>query len=291
MSSKRLTAVAGDVQIGGDSPIVVQTMCNTHTYDVEETVTQCIRMRDAGARLIRITVPGLNEIPHLQAIRDRLREAGVSTPLVADIHFSSETAIAAARIVEKVRINPGNFHKDHQQAREQFLRFLDVCKEYGLHPVIEIKPNADVETMDELAKLLLARKEKDMFVIISFGREICVRIKELMPDTPVYYLIGYEGVSREDIDFAVKNHLDGMDIHVYLPDDYVNAVKDAGLDIIVWTIDDMDNVERFYELGVNAITTNSITQVKPQGNIFQQFLWAMRDLFYNLKQSIAKLFG
>ena len=131
MSSKRLTAVAGDVQIGGDSPIVVQTMCNTHTYDVEETVTQCIRMRDAGARLIRITVPGLNEIPHLQAIRDRLREAGVSTPLVADIHFSSETAIAAARIVEKVRINPGNFHKDHQQAREQFLRFLDVCKEYG----------------------------------------------------------------------------------------------------------------------------------------------------------------
>ena len=131
MSSKRLTAVAGDVQIGGDSPIVVQTMCNTHTYDVEETVAQCIRMRDAGARLIRITVPGLNEIPHLQAIRDRLREAGVSTPLVADIHFSSETAIAAARIVEKVRINPGNFHKDHQQAREQFLRFLDVCKEYG----------------------------------------------------------------------------------------------------------------------------------------------------------------
>lgn len=131
MSSKRLTAVAGDVQIGGDGPIVVQTMCNTHTYDVEETVAQCIRMRDAGARMIRITVPGLNEIPHLQAIRDRLRKAGVSTPLVADIHFSSETAIAAARIVEKVRINPGNFHKDHQQAREQFLRFLDVCKEYG----------------------------------------------------------------------------------------------------------------------------------------------------------------
>ena len=62
-------------------------------------------------------------------------------------------------------------------------------------------------------------------------------------------------------------------------------------DIIVWTIDDMDSVERFYELGVNAITTNSITQEKPQGNIFQQFLWAVRDLFYNLKQSIAKLFG
>ena len=88
-------------------------------------------MRDAGAELIRITVPGLQEIPHLPEIRDRLRAAGVGTPLVADIHFSSETALAAARIVEKVRINPGNFHKDHQKAREQFGRFLEVCRESG----------------------------------------------------------------------------------------------------------------------------------------------------------------
>ena len=131
MTSKRITAQAGSVRIGGDAPIVVQTMCNTHTYDIEETVAQCIRMRDAGAELIRITVPGLQEIPHLTEIRDRLRAAGVGTPLVADIHFSSETALAAARIVEKVRINPGNFHKDHQKAREQFGRFLEVCRECG----------------------------------------------------------------------------------------------------------------------------------------------------------------
>lgn len=131
MTSKRITAQAGSVRIGGDAPIVVQTMCNTHTYDIEETVAQCIRMRDAGAELIRITVPGLQEIPHLTEIRDRLRAAGVGTSLVADIHFSSETALAAARIVEKVRINPGNFHKDHQKAREQFGRFLEVCRECG----------------------------------------------------------------------------------------------------------------------------------------------------------------
>ncbi len=131
MTNKRITAHAGSVRIGGDAPIVVQTMCNTHTYDIEETVAQCIRMRDAGAELIRITVPGLQEIPHLTEIRDRLRAAGVGTPLVADIHFSSETALAAARIVEKVRINPGNFHKDHQKAREQFGRFLEVCRECG----------------------------------------------------------------------------------------------------------------------------------------------------------------
>ena len=131
MTSKRITAQAGSVRIGGDAPIVVQTMCNTHTYDIEETVAQCIRMRDAGAELIRITVPGLQEIPHLTEIRDRLRAAGMETPLVADIHFSSETALAAARVVEKVRINPGNFHKDHQKAREQFGRFLEVCRECG----------------------------------------------------------------------------------------------------------------------------------------------------------------
>ena len=143
------------------------------------------------------------------------------------------------------------------------LEYLDVCKRYSLHPVIEIKPNADVNTMDELSRILLSREEKDMFVIICFNREICVRIKELMPETPVYYLISFEDVSREDIDFAVNNRLDGMDIHVFLPDDYVKAVVDSGLDVFVWTIDDIRNAERFYELGVTAITSNALSQEKP----------------------------
>ena len=138
--------------------------------------------------------------------------------------------------------------------------YLDVCREYGLHPVIEIKPDADVNTMDELAALLLAREEKEMFVIICFNRAICLRIKELMPGTPVYYLIDYKGVSQEDIDFAASNHLEGMDIHVFLPDDYMKAIVDAGLDVIVWTIDDLKNAERVYELGVTAITSNALTQ-------------------------------
>lgn len=126
-----LTVKVGNITIGGDSPIVVQTMCNTHTSDVEASVAQCIRLHEAGAQLIRLTVPSLGQVENLREIKSRLREAGIDTPLVADVHFSSEIAIAAASVVEKVRINPGNFHKDHEKAREQFARLVEVCKENG----------------------------------------------------------------------------------------------------------------------------------------------------------------
>ena len=130
MMETRIVKV-GDVLIGGNNPIVVQTMCNTHTYDVEATVAQCLRLAAAGSQLIRITVPGLQDVPHIREIKSRLRAAGCYVPLVADIHFSSETAIAVASVVEKVRINPGNFHKDHGEARRQFARFLEECKRCG----------------------------------------------------------------------------------------------------------------------------------------------------------------
>lgn len=123
--------IGKDLIIGGDAPIVVQTMCNTHTSDVDATVAQCLELAAAGAQLIRITVPGMQDIPQLKAIKERLRSQGCETPLVADIHFSSRTAIAAAQIVEKVRINPGNFHPDHETARSEFARLLEVCKEHG----------------------------------------------------------------------------------------------------------------------------------------------------------------
>ena len=128
---KTLEVNCGGVIIGGGRPVVVQTMCNTHTYDIEETVAQCRRMAAAGAEIIRITVPGLREVADISAIKSRLRAEGIATPLVADIHFSSETAIAVAPVVEKVRINPGNFHRDHNQARLQFARLIEVCKENG----------------------------------------------------------------------------------------------------------------------------------------------------------------
>ena len=127
-----LTVKVGDsLTIGGESPIVVQTMCNTHTSDVEASVDQCIRLHEAGAQMIRLTVPSLGQVDSIREIRDRLRSRGIETPLVADVHFSSEIAIVVAEVVEKVRINPGNFHKDHEKAREQFARLVEVCRQHG----------------------------------------------------------------------------------------------------------------------------------------------------------------
>ena len=123
--------VGESLVIGAGHPIVVQTMCNTHTSDIEATVAQTLELAAAGAQMVRITVPGRQDVPCIAEIKARLRTAGCRVPLVADIHFSSETAIAVAPVVEKVRINPGNFHPDHEQARLQFARFLEVCKEHG----------------------------------------------------------------------------------------------------------------------------------------------------------------
>ena len=123
--------IGNKLVIGEPGHIVVQTMCNTHTYDVDATVAQCRAMASSGAELIRITVPGMKDVPCIREIKDRLRAEGIDTPLVADIHFSSETAMAVAPVVEKVRINPGNFHPDHEIARERFKELLGICKQHG----------------------------------------------------------------------------------------------------------------------------------------------------------------
>ena len=129
---EKITArIGSSLLIGPGQPLVVQTMCNTHTSDVAATVAQCERLEAAGAQMIRITVPGLQDVPHIREISSRLRAKGILTPLVADIHFSSATAIAVAPVVEKVRINPGNFHRDHEQARSQFAKLLEVCRKCG----------------------------------------------------------------------------------------------------------------------------------------------------------------
>ena len=125
------TVRVGDVLIGSGHPIVVQTMCNTHTADVAATVAQCRRLAAVGSQLIRITVPSLSDVPALQQIHDTLREEGIQTPLVADIHFSAEVAMAVVPVVEKIRINPGNFHPDHERARQLFGQFLEKCKQYN----------------------------------------------------------------------------------------------------------------------------------------------------------------
>lgn len=128
---KTIQVKAGEVVIGGDAPIVVQTMCNTHTQDIAASVEQCEEMVRAGARMIRLTTQGLKEVEALASIKKELRSRGITVPLVADVHFSPEVAKAAAGVADKVRINPGNFSADSSAARSHFAEFIEICKEHG----------------------------------------------------------------------------------------------------------------------------------------------------------------
>ena len=160
--------------------------------------------------------------------------------------------------------------------------YLDVCKEFGLRPVIEIKPNTPVDSLDSLAALLGAREEKDRFVLITFGRAHAARMKTLTPDLPVYLLMG--GDLNEDFDDAVRfcadNGLDGLDFCCNWDEAHVRSVQDAGLETMVWTVDDLATAETYYKMGVRDFTTNALTPAKPSGNILQRFLWKVRDLWY-----------
>jgi (E)-4-hydroxy-3-methylbut-2-enyl-diphosphate synthase len=137
----------GDIGIGGNNPIRVQSMTTTDTLDTSATVAQSIRMIEAGCELVRITAPSIKEAENLANIKKQLRLAGYNTPLVADIHFTPNAAEIAARIVEKVRINPGNFvdkkkfeqidytESEYQaeidRIRKKFVPLVKICKEYG----------------------------------------------------------------------------------------------------------------------------------------------------------------
>jgi (E)-4-hydroxy-3-methylbut-2-enyl-diphosphate synthase len=99
----------GDVPMGGDFPVRVQSMTNTDTLDTLATVEQSIRMIEAGCEYVRIAVPGMRETENLREIKKELRKRGYNTPIIADVHFNPKLAEVAATIVEKVRINPGNY--------------------------------------------------------------------------------------------------------------------------------------------------------------------------------------
>src|SRR5881398_610340 len=137
----------GDLSIGNGHPIRIQTMTTTDTMDTDATVAQTIRCIEAGAELVRITAPSKKEAENLLHIKNALRARGYHTPLIADIHFTPNAAEIAARIVEKVRVNPGNYvdkkkfdiieYTDAEYAeeidriRERFTPLVKICKEYG----------------------------------------------------------------------------------------------------------------------------------------------------------------
>ena len=118
----------GNIPLGGDNPIRIQTMANVSTMDTDASVAQAVRTSSAGAEYLRFTAQGEREARNLGIIRAKLRESGYSIPLVADIHFSAGAAMAAAKEVEKVRINPGNFAPPHL-IRSRFIALLNICRE------------------------------------------------------------------------------------------------------------------------------------------------------------------
>ncbi|MCW8813236.1 MAG: (E)-4-hydroxy-3-methylbut-2-enyl-diphosphate synthase [Ignavibacteriaceae bacterium] len=137
----------GDVPLGGNNPIRIQSMTITDTMNTIATVEQTIRMVEAGCEYVRITAPSINEARNLENIKKELRARGCTVPLIADIHFTPNAAELAARIVEKVRINPGNYvdkkkfekfeytdqeyQEELERIRERFTPLVKVCKEYG----------------------------------------------------------------------------------------------------------------------------------------------------------------
>jgi len=137
----------GSVGMGGDNPIRIQSMTTTDTMDTKATVEQSIRMIEAGCELVRITAPSIKEAKNLELIKKELRARGYDAPLIADIHFTPNAAEMAARIVEKVRVNPGNYidrkrfevieydnttyQAEVERIRERFTPLVKICKEYG----------------------------------------------------------------------------------------------------------------------------------------------------------------
>ena len=144
------TTHVGGLEIGSEYPVRIQTMANTSTNDIEGSVAQAKCCMDAGAELVRFTTQGLREVESLGQIHHRLIALSShcpNTPLVADIHFQSDVADAAAKVVEKVRINPGNYidparkfkqidytdeeyQAELERLRNRFIQLLNICKEH-----------------------------------------------------------------------------------------------------------------------------------------------------------------
>lgn len=142
-----VTVNIGNLAMGSQYPIRVQSMTTTNTMDTEGTIEQSIRMIDAGCELVRITAPSMREAKNLEEIRKGLQARGYTTPLVADIHYTPNAAEIAARVVEKVRINPGNYvdkkqfniieytdaeyQEELDRIRARFVPLINICKEHG----------------------------------------------------------------------------------------------------------------------------------------------------------------
>src|SRR2546422_8678788 len=214
--------MVGNVGIGGDNPIRVQSMITCDTMDTEASIQQTIELADAGCEIVRITAPTVKDARNLENIVQGLREHGCDVPIVADIHFKPEAAIEAAKWVEKVRINPGNYadskkfvireYTDEQYAselnriRERFSPLVDLCKQRGIamrigtnHGSLSDRilnrygdtPLGMVESALEFARIardldyhdfIFSMKASNPKIMIAAYRLLVARLNELGPD-------------------------------------------------------------------------------------------------------------
>ena len=195
------TTKVGNLEIGSEHPVRVQTMANTSTNDIDGSVAQANRCFAAGAELLRYTTQGMREVESLAQIRKAVQEFSSSgvTPLVADVHFQSDVADAAAKVVEKVRINPGNYidparkfkqidytdeeyQTELERLRNRFVQLLDICKEHKTALRIGVNhgslsdrimsrygdtPEGMVESCMEFLRVAVAEDFKDIVLSIK----------------------------------------------------------------------------------------------------------------------------
>lgn len=216
----------GNIFMGGNYPVVIQTMTNTNTLDTEASVAQCERIIASGADLIRLTTQGVREANNLREIHQQLRDKGYNTPLSADIHFNPRAAHVAATIAEKVRINPGNFvdkqktfaeveYTEEEYALElekiksQVVPFLNICKEQGTAVRIGVNhgslsdrimtrygdtPEGMVESCMEFLRIAMEEDFKDIVISMKASNT-------LLMTKAVRLLV--ETMDKEDIHFPL----------------------------------------------------------------------------------------
>jgi len=218
----------GGVPMGGENPIRVQSMTNTDTMDTNATVEQAIRMIDAGCEYVRIAVPGMREAENLRNIKAELRKRGYSTPLIADVHFNPKIAELAATIVEKVRINPGNYPTPYPPTLQgegpgegSLANLLRICKAH--HTALRIgvnhgslserimekygdTPEGMVESALEFARickahdfsdLVLSLKASNTRVMIAANRLLVERMEAEGMDYPLHLGVTEAGAGED----------------------------------------------------------------------------------------------
>jgi len=225
----------GDVPLGGEYPVRVQSMTSTDTLDTDATVEQSIRMIRAGCEYVRFAVPGMREAENLRNIKSELKKRGYSVPLIADVHFNPKIAELAATLVEKVRINPGNYstptHKgvlsdagyreELEKISERIAPLLRICRDHGTalrigtnHGSLSARimdrygdtPRGMVESALEFARIcehhafreiVLSMKASNTRVMIAANRLLVQRMKEEGMDYPIHLGVTEAGAGED----------------------------------------------------------------------------------------------